>query len=92
MDGLIVTFGTPTDKTRIAAERLEARIICVGHDVEDVRGILAWRYGASPGTTYLFRPDQYVAARWSAFDESEIVDALRRASGHRTARQKELAA
>ena len=54
--------------------------------------VLAERYGASPGTTYLFRPDQYVAARWTGFDDARIADAMLRASGHDIAGRKELAA
>jgi 3-(3-hydroxy-phenyl)propionate hydroxylase len=62
-DGFVVmTFGNAIDKTYIAAGPLEARIIRVGCDIDDPTGLLAGRYGASPGTTYLFRPDQYVAA------------------------------
>jgi 3-(3-hydroxy-phenyl)propionate hydroxylase len=88
----IVTFGQMTDKTRIAAGALAANIIRVGREIEDPTGILADRYGASPGTTYLFRPDQYVAARWAEFDEGKIIAALLRATGNDSARQRELAA
>jgi 3-(3-hydroxy-phenyl)propionate hydroxylase len=87
-----VTFGKVTDKTTIASGPLAAKVIRVGCEIEDPTGLLAARYGASPGTTYLFRPDQYVAARWTAFDEAEIADALLRTTGHDTSRQKELAA
>ncbi len=46
-----------------------------GVDLTDPDGGLARRYGAAPGTTYLLRPDQHVAARWKAFKP----DALRAA-------------
>src|SRR5471032_104002 len=43
---------------------------------------LAWqRYDARPGTTYLIRPDRYVAARWRTFDPAAIETALNRAMG-----------
>jgi 3-(3-hydroxy-phenyl)propionate hydroxylase len=88
----VVTFGVETDKRSVTADGIEARIVAVGRDVEDARGLLARRYGASPGTTYLFRPDQYVAGRWSRFDEAAVAEAIGRATCHRTADDKELAA
>ncbi|WP_338310587.1 FAD-dependent monooxygenase, partial [Bradyrhizobium ottawaense] len=88
----VVAFGKETDKTEIAVGPLKAKLIVVGRDIADPSGLLAARYGASPGTTYLFRPDQYVAARWTGFDEASIADAMLRASGHDTTGRKELAA
>jgi 3-(3-hydroxy-phenyl)propionate hydroxylase len=89
----VVTFGPATGRTQLMAGPLTARIIQVGRDIDDPSGILAERYGASAGTTYLFRPDQYVAARWTEFDGARIADALLRATGHHTpARHREIAA
>jgi 3-(3-hydroxy-phenyl)propionate hydroxylase len=39
---------------------------------------LAERYDARPGTFYLIRPDQHVAARWRAVDEGRVRAALDR--------------
>ncbi|HYD68164.1 FAD-dependent oxidoreductase [Azospirillum sp.] len=47
----------------------------------DVNGRFAERYDAKPGTVYLVRPDQHVAARWRAFDASKLTAALNRAIG-----------
>jgi 3-(3-hydroxy-phenyl)propionate hydroxylase len=48
--------------------------------VHDIRGVAARRYDARPGTTYLIRPDQHVAARWRAFDAEDILAAVARAT------------
>jgi 3-(3-hydroxy-phenyl)propionate hydroxylase len=39
---------------------------------------LTQRYDARPGTVYLIRPDQHVAARWRSFDAAQATSALRR--------------
>ncbi len=38
------------------------------------------RYDARPGTTYLFRPDQHVCARWRQYDETAVRAAIARAT------------
>ena len=48
--------------------------------LQDVEGLVAQRYDATPGTTYLFRPDQHVCARWRGFDATWLRDALVRAT------------
>ncbi len=45
-------------------------------------GLARERYDARPGTTYLIRPDRYVAARWRRFDAAAIGAAMRRATGN----------
>ena len=43
--------------------------------------VLGQRYDARPGTTYLIRPDRYVAARWRHCDLAAVAGALDRAQG-----------
>ncbi|WP_298720706.1 FAD-dependent oxidoreductase [uncultured Ferrovibrio sp.] len=44
-------------------------------------GLAADRYSAAPGTAYLLRPDQHVAARWRRPSSAEISRAYERAIG-----------
>jgi 3-(3-hydroxy-phenyl)propionate hydroxylase len=46
----------------------------------DVDGMLAARYDAQPGTTYLLRPDQHVCARWRRYDAGALRAAAARAT------------
>ncbi len=55
--------------------------------VTDAEGLAAERYDARPGTTYLLRPDQHVAARWRELEPAMLRTALLRA----LARQEEVA-
>ena len=91
----------PNLRSRIMAltnlpERVEPLVICsVGHSAgwtaagvdafDDVQGLFAQRYDATPGTFYLIRPDQHVAARWRRLDVRSARDAVQRATGHFTA-------
>jgi 3-(3-hydroxy-phenyl)propionate hydroxylase len=46
----------------------------------DQQGLVAQRLDARPGTCYLIRPDQHVAARWRSFQSSQVLAALARAT------------
>jgi 3-(3-hydroxy-phenyl)propionate hydroxylase len=50
--------------------------------VVDHQGLVARRFDAMPGTAYLLRPDQHVAARWRRFDASAVRRALARATAN----------
>jgi len=47
----------------------------------DKTGLVAQRYDAQPGTSYLLRPDQHVCARWRTFGANAVRDAIARATG-----------
>ena len=49
--------------------------------IVDTHGLLARRYGAAPGSAYLIRPDQHVAARWKRGTPADVAVALARACG-----------
>ena len=51
------------------------------HILHDIAGHLTQRYDAQPGSVYLLRPDQHIAARWRVFDIEHIAAALERALG-----------
>lgn len=48
--------------------------------LHDREGLVAQRLNARPGTVYLMRPDQHVAARWRRFDLHTVQRALARAT------------
>jgi 3-(3-hydroxy-phenyl)propionate hydroxylase len=50
--------------------------------LHDVRGRFLERYDALPGSAWLVRPDQHIAARWRRVEPASIRAALARASGH----------
>ena len=47
--------------------------------LEDLRGLVARRWGAREGVCFLIRPDQHVAARFRSFDRGRVERALEHA-------------
>ncbi|MDO9159146.1 MAG: FAD-dependent oxidoreductase, partial [Burkholderiaceae bacterium] len=76
---VLLSFGPVLADASVRVGNVVARVLEVGRDVVDVDGVLTERYDGQPGTVYLIRPDQYVAARWRGFDAAAATAALRRA-------------
>jgi len=74
----LLIFGTQPSAPITVEGRIRVAVLTVGTDIEDMDGVLAQRYDAQPGTVYLIRPDQHVAARWRSFDAAKIQAAVDR--------------
>jgi 3-(3-hydroxy-phenyl)propionate hydroxylase len=48
------------------------KIIVIGEDLHDDSGLFAQRFDATPGATYVLRPDQHLAARFRAFEPNAV--------------------
>ena len=68
----------------LAAASPSCRVVSVGNgsgaDVRDVEGLLGQRYDARRGSSFLFRPDQHLCARWRSFDVHDVLAAASRAA------------
>jgi 3-(3-hydroxy-phenyl)propionate hydroxylase len=84
-DFVLLCFGAAPMDT-VSVHGVRARVVSIGADatcaLQDAEGFAAQRYDGRPGTVYLLRPDQHVAARWRTFDVARIQAALSRCLGH----------
>jgi 3-(3-hydroxy-phenyl)propionate hydroxylase len=76
----LVHFGAAGLPAVLDCGGIEVRVVQVGHDLHDAAGLLERRYDALEATTYLFRPDQHVCARWRRHDERLVREAVMRAT------------
>lgn len=74
---MLLCFGEPPPPLDVDGVAVEP--ITAGTDFADSESLAAKRYDGKPGTVYLIRPDQHVAARWRAFDEGKVRAAVNRA-------------
>jgi 3-(3-hydroxy-phenyl)propionate hydroxylase len=75
----LLVFGPHPGVGSVSLGSVSATVLSVGADLVDTEGLLKERYDGMPGTVYLLRPDQHVAARWRLFDQGKIKRALARA-------------
>src|SRR4051812_49333621 len=75
----LLTFGN--GKAVDAPEGIGAIRIGADDGLVDAAGLASARYDASPGSTYLLRPDGYVAARFRQPTQASVAAALSRACG-----------
>ncbi len=81
IDGFVLLAFGPTPQRSVRVGGVTAHVLSVGRDLVDETGDLTQRYDGRPGTVYLIRPDQHVAARWRQFDATAIEAALMRCLG-----------
>ncbi len=76
----------PQEMHEVAAD-LSLKLLIVsrtgGGRVVDAKGLLHRHYDARPGSCYLVRPDQHIAARWREFNRAKMQAALTRATARR---------
>jgi 3-(3-hydroxy-phenyl)propionate hydroxylase len=72
----LLSFG-PSKQVQVG--NVMAKVLTVGKDIDDIQGLVKLRYDGKPGTVYLIRPDQHIAARWREFDSNAVEKAIQRA-------------
>ena len=76
-DETLVAFGPLQNDV----SSIRCRVLEVGKDISDSQGVLTRRLDATPGSAFLFRPDQHLAARWRKPDTAAIETARLRLRG-----------
>lgn len=76
----LLTYEADAPDTVAAGPVAAHRVALTAED--DTTGAIRERFvGTGGSAVYLIRPDQHVVARWDAFDQAAVADALKRASG-----------
>lgn len=60
----------------------DGRILRIGLELADEFQLFQARFDATPGATYLIRPDQHLAGRWRRYDRDLVDRARRRLRGY----------
>ncbi|WP_425406524.1 FAD-dependent oxidoreductase [Hwanghaeella sp.] len=83
----LLVFGPVENAENFSGFDLPIRRVAVGSGpadwvvLTDPDGLVRARFDGKPGTAYLIRPDQHVAARWRQATPEKVQKALHRASG-----------
>ncbi len=72
--------GERSNEVRALAGSMGRTALVAGQDFTDARALLAARLDAKPGSTWVIRPDQHLAARFREFDAETVAGAIRRAT------------
>ena len=72
--------GERSNEVRALARSMGGTALVAGQDFTDARALLAARLDAKPGSTWVIRPDQHLAARFREFDAETVAGAIRRAT------------
>ena len=78
---VVLSFDRSTPSSAVNVGAVTARVLRVGADLIDTADVASFRYDGQPGTVYLIRPDQHVAARWRSFVVEKIQVAMLRCLG-----------
>lgn len=78
----------PTEALAQLEQVIDLEIVVIAEQIttnyttlKDSAGLVAERYDLQPGTAYLIRPDQHVAARWRQIHVDKVLAAMQRALG-----------
>ncbi|MCC5976592.1 MAG: FAD-dependent oxidoreductase [Salinarimonas sp.] len=80
LDGACTLLHMPGDGA-LLPDHPQARMLVIGRDLIDAEGVFARRYDATPGATWLIRPDQHLAARWRSATGDAVERAIARVFG-----------
>ncbi|WP_409202336.1 FAD-dependent oxidoreductase [Suttonella sp. R2A3] len=80
--GFVLLADQSSNVEDLDVDGIPVKALVIGRDIEDSDGVIADRYSMKPGSVYLIRPDQHIAARWKKYNREAVIDAVHRATAH----------
>ena len=77
LDGACTLLHMPGEDIPVP-QHAQARTLVIGRDLIDADATFTRRYDATPGATWLIRPDQHLAARWRRATDDAVARAIER--------------